>query len=531
METDVTNQVSFSAFSNVTLIDILNDKVSIFVCKDKLELSETDTYENYLEKLKKVIKADDLNNYYERISLNKLKEIEGNCDVISYAKLSSTLSYDNYIDIVKVLDGDIICIYSVKGTIESGNSNQSATNAQADSELSYEVADLIFSIETILNEMNKDSYEVQNSVKYITELLEDMKNKDENVLTNYRNKLTVEVSKTKNSLLVADDDSMMRTILKKTFSDAYNIIEAKDGTEAVKYLEQNFSKENLADPINIVGLFLDLKMPVMDGFGVLKYMREHGILGKIPVIIISADDAKDTKEKVYAYDIADMIEKPFNYALIKKRIGKLIEMYAKTNILKDIVRSKDTQIKKLLKGYSKAYLTDYSKINATLKNTVELLLTKYGEKSSSTFDSAIIADAAQYYDVGLSFIPKSYLNNMASIGEEERKIVLNYPNVGANIVSIVAEKQNDTYIKYASQIAKMHNERYDGRGFPDGLAADKIPMYMYLVNVAIDYSALKHTGADMETIKTTINSKSGNKYDPKAVEIFNEVFEDLKVME
>lgn len=531
METENNTPVSFRAFSSITLIDILADKVSMFACKDKLELSGTTTYGDYLERLKKEIEPNDLNNYFDQTSLNKIKESNGECLLISYSKLSTTLSYDKYLDIVYLLPNDVICIFSVKGAIKSGENTGTVVSNK--DELSAEVADLIYNIETIFNDMNKDSYEVKNSLTYIGKLMDDVKNKNTSVLDSYRQKVTLEVSKTNSSILITDDDPMMRNILKKVFAESYNIVEAQNGQEAIELLEQNYSKDkaNLENPINIVGMFLDLKMPVMDGFGVLKYMQEHAILGKIPVIIISADDAKDTKEKIYNYDIADMIEKPFNYALIKKRIGKLINMYAKTNALKDIVRSKDTQIKKLLKGYSKAYLSDYTYINGTLRSAIDLLLTKYIEKKGGSLEIGIIADAAKYYDVGLNFIPKSYLNNIGSITDEQRQIVFNYPNVGANIINIVAEKKDDTFIKYAMEISKLHNERYDGRGFPQGLSENKIPMYMYLVNIAIDYAALKHTSMPVEDIKNTINSKSGNKFAPEAVELFNEVFDELKVID
>ena len=526
METDVLNSVSFSGFDSVTLIDILNDKVSIFACNDKLTLVETNTYVEYLDKLKKILYPDDLNRYFESTSLNSVKNNGNEVTIVSYSKLSSTLSYDKFIDIIKLLPNDIMCIYSVKGS--TGNTEATLTGTSSNTDNDYEMADLIINIEDIFREMTPDSYETKNSVKYITNLLEGVKANNPEVLKSYTERVTVEVSKTNNSILLVDDDPLMRNILKKVFKDGYNVLEAPNGMEAVKILEANFAKENLANPINVVGMFLDLKMPVMDGFGVLDYMRDKNILSRIPVIIISADDAKDTKTKVYNYDIADMIEKPFNYQLIRKRVTKLIDMYSKTSILKDLVRSKDSEIKKLLKGYSKAYLTDYEIINEKLKIVSKELLNNYISKSGEVLDVDTISDAAKYYDVGLNCIPKKFLNNMGSITDEEKKIVLNYPSVGARIVNLVAEKQSDIFIKYASTITKMHNERYDGKGFPEGLAQNKIPMYMYLVNIAIDYASLRCTNLSSEEVKNIINGKANAKYPQEAVNIFNEIYESIK---
>ena len=153
---------------------------------------------------------------------------------------------------------------------------------------------------------------------------------------------------------------------------------------------------------------------------------------------------------------------------------------------------------------------------------------KYVEKTNDVIDIETVSEAAKYYDVGLNCIPKKFLNNMGTITPEERQIVLNYPLVGSKIVGLVTQKQSDIYIKYASEIAKLHNERFDGKGFPEGLAGEKIPKYMYLVNIAIDYAALRCSSVNAEEVKNIINSKANQKYSQEAVDIFNEVYENIK---
>ena len=166
--------------------------------------------------------------------------------------------------------------------------------------------------------------------KIVTSLVEDIIHKNPDINKNYESKLINKVNKVSSSLLIIDDDSLTRSIFKKAFSSYYNIIEAQNGEEAVeilgKYENSSYDK--------IVGIFLDLKMPVMDGFGVLDFLKEKRYLSKIPVIIVSADDTKDTKEKVYAYEIADMIEKPFNFEIIVKRVNNMIKReYSKPKML------------------------------------------------------------------------------------------------------------------------------------------------------------------------------------------------------
>ena len=115
-------------------------------------------------------------------------------------------------------------------------------------------------------------------------------------------------------------------------------------------------------------------MPVMDGFGVLDYLKEIRYLGKIPVIIVSADDTKDTKEKVYAYDIADMIEKPFNFEIIVKRVNNMIKMYSKNNSINEIIKSQDKELKELISNYNSTYLIDNEKTFNIASKVISKLL-------------------------------------------------------------------------------------------------------------------------------------------------------------
>lgn len=89
----------------------------------------------------------------------------------------------------------------------------------------------------------------------------------------------------------------MRNMIKKIFADEYKIIMAENGKEAIEYLEANSSKGITESSDNILGIFLDLTMPVMDGFAVLEYLSKNNYLYRIPVIIISGDYEKETKAR------------------------------------------------------------------------------------------------------------------------------------------------------------------------------------------------------------------------------------------
>lgn len=525
MDSNIVNLINSSVmgvFSSITLIDIQNDKVTFLNGKKALAEAETNTYEEYYEKLKKVIHPDYINKYFDSISLNNLQKSSNDYEYIKYSKISMNLSYDNYLDIVKLIDGNQILILSLNCDIDSDIKKN-------DDDLNYLVADLIINVESVLDNLKIDSYEMKNAVNYITELLNDVK-KSNGVLKHYQEKITVEVNKIHESLLIIDDDNLTRNIFKKVFENNFNIIEAKNGAEAVEIIENNIVNNSEHSTENIVGMFLDLKMPVMDGFGVLNYLKDKRILNRLPVIIISADDAKETKEEVYTYDIADMIEKPFNYELIKKRVSNMVRMYAKSNILNNLIRVQEKELKDILKVYVDSYLVDYQKVNDLVSKYGKILLDKYATLNEVKVDSDEIVKAAKYYDLSLDFVPRKYLERLANLTPEEKSVVLKYPNIGGNIIKYVMENESDSFIKYASSIVKMHNERYDGLGFPNGSKADEIPYYVYLINIALEYTnyVLNHSSVDYNEIKQIINSKDSSKYHPKAIETFNAALEEMK---
>ena len=517
MDTSIINENILKIFNSVTLIDIQNDKVVLSSANGKND--NAITYEEYIENLKKIIHPDYSNEYFNKISLNELKNQD--ITIIKYVKLSSNLAFDNYIDVIKVLEDDKILILTLKTTFGDGEKNQSDNSAKV-------AADFIIEVENIINNIKNSDSEVVSTVKYLGELINDLLRKNTSILKEYKNNVTLEVNKTYSSLLIVDDDSLTRNIFKKVFESQYNIIEAKNGSEAVDIIENNVIKPSGDKPQNIVGIFLDLKMPVMDGFGVLNYLLDKRLLTKLPVVIVSADDAKETKEQVYAYDIADMIEKPFNFELIKKRVNNMISMYMKSNSLNEMVRTQDKVLKRIVASYANAYLVDYQKVNEKIAECAKVLLEKYKTDNSVNLDIEQIVSAIKYFDISLDAVPRTYIENIKSISELEKKVVTNYPMIGIDMIKYISDDMSESQIRYASDIIKLHNERFDGLGFPNGFQKEEIPMYIYLINIAIEYAnyMLKHD--NNEEIVNIISSKSASKYDPRAVAIFVSVKDNLK---
>ena len=119
----------------------------------------------------------------------------------------------------------------------------------------------------------------------------------------------------KQQILIVDDEEVNRMILRGVFEDEYEILEAGNGADANDLIEQNS---------NIVLILLDVVMPVLDGFGVLDYMKEHELLEKIPVILITGEAVIDSDDQAYAYGVADVMHKPFYPHIVMRSAGQKI---------------------------------------------------------------------------------------------------------------------------------------------------------------------------------------------------------------
>lgn len=125
---------------------------------------------------------------------------------------------------------------------------------------------------------------------------------------------------TKKKILVVDDKGINRYMLGGIFKDTYDIVEAGGGMEAIAIIEKEYQ--------DLAVVLLDIIMPGIDGFGVLDYMKENNLLERVPVVIVTDDSSEETGVKAFEYKVADMVIKPFEPRIIKRRVENIIELYA-----------------------------------------------------------------------------------------------------------------------------------------------------------------------------------------------------------
>lgn len=125
---------------------------------------------------------------------------------------------------------------------------------------------------------------------------------------------------TKKKILVVDDKGMNRYMLGGIFRDNYEIVEAGGGMEAIAIIDKEYDE--------LAVILLDIIMPGIDGFGVLEHMKEQDYLNRVPVVIVTDDSSEATAVKAFEYKVADMVIKPFEPRIIKRRVENIIELYA-----------------------------------------------------------------------------------------------------------------------------------------------------------------------------------------------------------
>ena len=325
--------------------------------------------------------------------------------------------------------------------------------------------------------------------------------------------------------MIVDDDKMTCNLIAKIFNNDYEIIIANNGKEAIEVLAN--TKKN---GINLSCVFLDLIMPELDGFSVLDYLNENNYLTKLPVIIISGNYDKETRNRAYSYAIADMLEKPFNAQVIRHRIENLINLYRSSGILNEMILEQQQNIKEVITSIIASYEIDNQIMINQMKKYMKILTmqvsVQYPEYSINSSMIEKIANSSVYFAIGNYTLPKAILYKKGEYTDEEKNMIKNASINGSSIVKyVLTNDKKNIDVQYSYEITKYHNERYDGNGYPEGLNGNSIPLLAQIASVAIEYMNLVNsiTPIDYDKIASLIMIESGHKFNPKIVEAFKRV--------
>ena len=294
-------------------------------------------------------------------------------------------------------------------------------------------------------------------------------------------------------ILVVDDSEMNREILSEILNEEYDIIEADSGDTCIDMLRKYETGISL--------VLLDIVMPGMDGFGVLNYMNRHHYLEDIPVIMISSEDSTETVRRAYEMGVSDYINRPFDAGVVHRRVYNTIKLYAKQRrliaLITNQVYEKEknnrmmvgilSQIVEFRNGESGSHVLN---INIFTGMLLESLVQKTDKYNITWSERLLITTASALHDIGKIGIDDKILNKPGRLTDEEFKIMQNHTIIGASILENMGSYQDEELMKVAYQICRWHHERYDGKGYPDGLKGDEIPISAQVVSLADVYDAL-----------------------------------------
>ena len=296
----------------------------------------------------------------------------------------------------------------------------------------------------------------------------------------------------KEKILIADDSAMNRAILTEMLGDGYEILEAENGRQAVSIMQTN---------VDIDLLLLDIMMPEMDGFDVLAMMNRYHWIDDIPVIMISAENASSYVERAYDLGATDYISRPFDMAIVRRRVINTLMLYAKQKRLVRLVaeqvyekeKSNSTMINILShivefrNGESGLHVLHIQTATDILLRT---LVRKNDKYNLNAADISLISTASALHDIGKIDIPASILNKPGKLTKEEFDTMKTHTTAGAEILDNLPFQQESPLVKTAYAICRWHHERWDGRGYPDGLKGEDIPIAAQVVAMADVYDAL-----------------------------------------
>lgn len=520
-------------YEEILVINVFQDKIYKYqVRNDDIVCNKELSYMDYLRDCKNFIHQDDVLNYVDSLSLSKLEDIN-NSVVINYRMKDGLGTFREYSNVIKLYDNNgekiIVVFVSLSTGCSVNYESKDSSKNSLENKLNKMVDSVGLAILKIHNIMNNDSsYVVKKD--YVDSILASLTSDFPEFNEVLNNNAMSLYNKEKLSIMIIDDDKMTCSLIKKIFDKDYQVIVKNNGKEAIEYLSSLNEVKN-----NISCIFLDLLMPVLDGFSVLDYLSDHNYLSKLPVIIISGNYDKETRRKAYSYQIADMLEKPFNVQVVRHRIENLINLYRSSNSLNDMMLEQHRELKNAVSSLIVSYEVDNAKCMELVRKLTRTLTMQvsvmYPEYNINSFMIDKIANSACYFAIGNYTLPKSLLCKRGLYTEEERSIVKMGPLNGANIVKYVLSKNNlDVDSKYCYEICKYYNERYDGNGYPEGLSGNSIPLSVQIASVAIEYCNLINTinPLDYDKVSSFIIMESGRKFSPKIVESFKKVEEEFR---
>jgi len=295
------------------------------------------------------------------------------------------------------------------------------------------------------------------------------------------------------SVLVVDDAEANRLILEEILKDDYQILTAENGKAALDVLK--------AAQVLPKIILLDLKMPIMSGQEMFERIKADAYFKRIPVIFITAEE--DSEIELLAAGAVDFISKPFKPEIVRLRVRNQIELKNYSDNLEIMVAKKTAEATKTLDNALQglANVIEHRDLESGehVKRTqlyvealIEYLISSGVEYTEDLrkLEPDMIVKAMALHDVGKIAIPDRILLKPGRLDPEEYDIMKTHTTHGKEIIGELGDINSSMYLKHCEDICYSHHERWDGKGYPRGLAGTNIPLAARLAALADVYDAL-----------------------------------------
>lgn len=320
-------------------------------------------------------------------------------------------------------------------------------------------------------------------------------------------------------ILVVDDDQVNLFMVASILGRQAEVVKKSSGQEALDYLAGH--------SVDLV--LLDYRMPGMSGMDVLADIRHREEMRNVPVIIMTGETDIELETSVFRSGAVDFIRKPFAPMVLRERTQRIIQNeYLKRNLRQEVVRQTQLAEQRLAASqrlFDQTVLALVKTIDAKDKYTQghsqrvarysRLIAQRCGESSERLRE---IYCMGLLHDIGKIGVPNAIINKTSRLTDEEYEIIKSHTTIGSDILKTIVE------FPKLSIGARFHHERWDGRGYPDGLRGTQIPQDARMIAVADAYDAMTSRRSyrgimEQDRVRMEIERGRGTQFDPHFADV------------
>ncbi len=346
----------------------------------------------------------------------------------------------------------------------------------------------------------------------------------------------------KKCMLIIDDDFINREVLKNMFSSMFHFEEAENGLEGLRKIEQHLD--------TLCAILLDVEMPVMGGMELLNILYNQDLLNQIPVFLITSNEEIEVARRAYEMGVMGVINKPVVPFIAMRRVQLVVELFQARDALNTRVEQQERKLQENVETID----TLHRNTLEALASAIEFRDVESGEHtnriygitkqilSSTEMGAGFTAEEIEnmaigsiMHDVGKIAISDVILNKPGRLTKDEFETMKAHTVKGAALMEKLNKMQTHPSYQYALDIARHHHERWDGRGYPDGLKGEEISVWSQVVSIADVYDALvsprvyKKAFTPEKALHMICSGECGS-FNPKLIECFLQIEPNLHTM-